>query len=231
MPDTGRWVVLDVGETLVDETRVFRTWAQIFGLPEFTLMAVLGGSIRDAENAEDWRGFFELLQQPGWRDQQPEFERRYGALRADDLYPDALRAIDGLRAGGYRVAITANQPARRHDELRALGVEVEVMAMSEAMGVSKPDPLFFARTLELIGSPDPAAVAYVGDRVDNDVRPSAAAGMRAIWIRRGPWGFLHEDRDGHAQLEVRSLDELLERIGDAWARPVTATRDSDAPQL
>ena len=37
-----RWVVLDVGETLVDETRVFRTWAEIFGLPEFTLMAVLG---------------------------------------------------------------------------------------------------------------------------------------------------------------------------------------------
>lgn len=212
-----RWVVLDVGETLVDETRVFRTWAEIFGLPQFTVMGVLGGSIVSARRPEDWRGFFELLQEPEWRDRQPEFEDRYGALRADDLYPDALPAIRGLRDAGYRVAITANQPARRHAELEALGIEVEVMAMSQAMGVSKPDPAFFARTLELLGSPAPDSVAYVGDRVDNDVRPAAAAGMRAIWIRRGPWGFLHEDPEGLADLEVRSLAELVDRIGEAWA--------------
>jgi HAD superfamily hydrolase (TIGR01549 family) len=212
-----RWVVLDVGETLVDETRVFRTWAEIFGLPELTLMAVLGGSISNAGEPEDWRRFFDLLQQPEWRDQRPEFERRYGDLRPDDLYPDALRVIDGLKTSGYRVAITANQPARRHDELRALSIDVEVMAMSEAMGVSKPDPAFYRRTLELIGSPDPADVAYVGDRVDNDVVPAAAAGLRAVWLRRGPWGFLHRDPDGVAHLEVRSLDELVERIGEAWA--------------
>ena len=215
MSDT-RWVVLDVGETLVDETRVFRTWAEIFGLPEFTLMAVLGGSISNANDADGWRRFFELIQHPDWQDSRPKFEERYGAMRPDDLYPDALRAIDGLKARGYRVAITANQPARRHAELEALGVSVEAMGMSDAMGVFKPDPAFFARTLELLGSPSPADVAYVGDRVDNDVGPSAAAGMRAVWIRRGPWGLLHEDRDGIAHLVVRSLDELVERIDEAW---------------
>jgi HAD superfamily hydrolase (TIGR01549 family) len=213
---TDRWVCLDVGETLIDETRVFRTWAEIFGLPDFTLMAVLGGSIATGERPEDWRRFFELLQQPGWRDQQPAFEERYGGFREEDLYPDALRAIEALRAGGYRMAITANQPARRSSELETLGVRVDAMAMSEAMGVSKPDPAFFTRTLELIGSPDPAAVAYVGDRVDNDVVPSAAAGMRAVWIRRGPWGLLHEDTGHAASLVVRSLDELAARIGEAW---------------
>jgi HAD superfamily hydrolase (TIGR01549 family) len=211
-----RWVVLDVGETLVDETRVFRTWAEIFELPDFTLMAVLGGSIANADRPDDWRRFFELLQRPDWRDRQPAFEDRYGALRADDLYPDAVRSVAGLREAGYKVAVTANQPARRRAELEALGVDVEVMAMSEAMGVSKPDPAFFARTLELLGGPNPGEVAYVGDRVDNDVVPSAAAGMRAVWIRRGPWGLLHEDRDGAAHLVVASLDELVERIGGAW---------------
>jgi HAD superfamily hydrolase (TIGR01549 family) len=211
-----RWVCLDVGETLVDETRVFHTWAQIYGLPDFTLMAVLGGSITNAAKPEDWRRFFEMLQQPDWRDRQPMFEERYGPLQATDLYPDALRAIGGLEAAGYRVAITANQPARRAAELEALGVDVAVMAMSEAMGVHKPDPAFFARTLQLLGQPEPRDVAYVGDRVDNDVRPSAAAGMRAVWIRRGPWGLLHEDTDGSAHLVVRSLDELVERIGEAW---------------
>lgn len=213
---TNRWVVLDVGETLVDETRVFRTWAEILGLPELTLMAVLGGSISDANKPEGGRDFFELLQRPDWRDREPAFEERYGALRRTDLYPDALRSIAGLKAAGYRVAITANQPARRREELAALGVDVEIMAMSEAMEVAKPDPAFFLRTLELIGSPAVSDVAYVGDRVDNDVRPSAAAGMRAVWIRRGPWGFLHEDVDGTAHLVVHSLDELVERIGEAW---------------
>ena len=211
-----RWVVLDVGETLVDETRVFRTWAEIFDLPQFTLMAVLGGSISNANDADGWRRFFELIDHPDWRDSRPEFEARYGALRPDDLYPDALRSIDGLKDRGYRVAITANQPARRHAELEALGVRVEVMGMSDAMGVWKPDPAFFARTLELLGSPPPADVAYVGDRVDNDVLPSAAAGMRAVWIRRGPWGLLHEDLDGTAHLVVRSLDELVELVDEAW---------------
>ena len=211
-----RWVVLDVGETLVDETRVFRTWAEIFDLPEFTLMAVLGGSISNANDADGWRRFFELIDHRDWQDSRPEFEARYGALRPDDLYPDALHSIDGLKDRGYRVAITANQPARRHTELEALGVRVEVMGMSDAMGVWKPDPAFFARTLELLGSPPAADVAYVGDRVDNDVLPSAAAGMRAVWIRRGPWGLLHEDLDGTAHLVVRSLDELVERIDEAW---------------
>ena len=207
---------LDVGETLVDETRVFHTWAEIFGIPDLTLMGVLGGSIATAKQSDDWRGFFELIQQPEWRAQQPAFEDRYGSFRSTDLYPDALRAIDGLKAAGYRVAITANQPARRHAELEALGVRVDAMGMSDAMGVAKPDSAFFARTLEMLGSPDRASVAYVGDRVDNDVEPAAAAGMRAVWIRRGPWGFLHEDREGRAHLVVRTLDELVERIGEAW---------------
>jgi len=213
---SSRWVVLDVGETLVDETRVFRTWAQIFGLPEFTLMAVLGGSISNANKPDDWRRFFQLIQHPDWQDSQPEFDARYGSLQADDLYPDALNAIGALKTRGYRVAVTANQPARRHDELVALGVDVEAMGMSDAMGVAKPDPAFFARTLELLGSPSAGDVAYVGDRVDNDVLPSAAAGMRAVWIRRGPWGLLHEDPRGVAHLVVRSLDELTERIDEAW---------------
>ena len=188
----------------------------MLGIPQFTLMAVLGGSIATEEKPEDWRRFFELLQQPEWNAQQPEVEERFGGFRAEDLYPDALRSLERLKASGYRLAITANQPARRYDELRALGVDVEVMAMSEAMKVAKPDPAFYARTLELMGSPDPADVAYVGDRVDNDVLPSRAAGMRAVWIRRGPWGYLHEDRDGAAVLVVRSLDELADRIGEAF---------------
>jgi FMN phosphatase YigB (HAD superfamily) len=58
----------------------------------------------------------------------------------------------------------------------------------------------------------------VGDRVDNDVLPATVAGMRAVWIRRGPWGFIERLPDGvQPSLVVASLTELAERIDDAWS--------------
>lgn len=90
--------------------------------------------------------------------------------------------------------------------------------MSDEMGVHKPDPAFFAASLRLMGDPDPATVAYVGDRIDNDVVPAAAAGMRAVWLRRGPWGVIHAVPEGvEPALTVDSLDELVARIGEAWS--------------
>ena len=92
-----------------------------------------------------------------------------------------------------------------------------MIAMSDEMGVAKPAPEFFTRTLELIGSPGPGSVAYVGDRVGNDVLPATAAGMRAIWLRRGPWGVIEQLPEGmEPALVVDSLTELAERIGEAW---------------
>ena len=60
-------------------------------------------------------------------------------------------------------------------------------------------------------------IAYVGDRVDNDVLPSAACGMRAIWIRRGPWGVIQElPEEARADtMVVATLSEMVSRIDDA----------------
>ena len=128
-----------------------------------------------------------------------------------------------LAAAGYRLAILANQPASRTGELRALGISADVLAMSDELGVAKPDPAFFARALSLMGDPAPASVAYVGDRVDNDVLPALAAGMRAVWLRRGPWGVIQQLPAGEPQiLAVASLNELAERIGEAF-EPVLET--------
>jgi FMN phosphatase YigB (HAD superfamily) len=63
------------------------------------------------------------------------------------------------------------------------------MGISEAWGVAKPEPAFFARLVAELELP-PEQIAYVGDRVDNDVLPAAAEGMVAIHVRRGPWGRL-----------------------------------------
>jgi HAD superfamily hydrolase (TIGR01549 family) len=210
-----RWVVLDVGETLIDETRVWSLWADMLGVPRLTFMAAFGSLIA---RGSEFRDIFEMFGLADWRTRWPDHEAIYGGFQAQDLYPDALPAIAALREEGFRVAVIGNQPAKRSEELRALGVDVTVIAMSEAMGVAKPAPAFFDRTLELIGSPDPGSVAYVGDRIENDIVPAAAAGMRAVWIRRGPWGVIQRLHDGFTPaLVVDSLAELAERIDEAWS--------------
>ena len=209
-----RWVCLDVGETLIDETRVWSTWADELGIPRLTFLAALGAVI---ERGGEHRDVFGIFGVDDWQLRLASVEGAYGGFRDEDLYPDAIRAIEGLRSAGHRVAIIANQPASRTDQLRAIGVHAEVLAMSESMGVGKPAPAFFERALELMGSPDAGAVAYVGDRIDNDVRPAAAAGMRPVWLRRGPWGVIQRIGEGaRPALTVDSLDELVERIGEAW---------------
>jgi HAD superfamily hydrolase (TIGR01549 family) len=213
---TDRWVCLDVGETLIDETRVWSVWADMYRIPRLTFFAALGAVVaRGGEHSDVFQAF--EISEVDWRARLPELEDTYGGFQEVDLYPDARRALDRMRGDGYRLAVLANQPARRTAELRALGIQPEVIAMSDELQIWKPDPAFYARALELLGSPSPADVAYVGDRVDNDVLPAIAAGMRAVWIRRGPWGVIQSLPPQTPALVVATLDELADRIADAFA--------------
>jgi FMN phosphatase YigB (HAD superfamily) len=85
---------------------------------------------------------------------------------------------------------------------------VERSATSDGWGVSKPDPAFFGRVIAELGAPA-RRIAYVGDRIDNDVVPAKAAGMTAIHIRRGPWGVIQSGWP-EAELADARIDGLLE---------------------
>jgi HAD superfamily hydrolase (TIGR01549 family) len=209
-----RWVILDVGETLIDETRIWSTWADELEIPRLTFLAAMGAAIA---RGDDFRVVFDVVGVPDWRERASAVELRHGGFSEADLYPDALDTMDAVRARGARVAIVANQPAIRAEQLRSIGVAPDVMAMSEALGVSKPDPAFFARALELIGNPSPADVAYVGDRVDNDVLPARRAGMRPVWLRRGPWGYIQSLPDVDGVLVIGTLTELVDRWETLWS--------------
>ena len=214
-----RWVCLDVGETIIDETRVWSLWADELGVPRLTFLAALGAVI---ERGGEHHDVFPIVGADDWRERMPAVERAYGGFGVHDLYPDAGPALGAMRAAGYRIAVVANQPESRTGELRAIGIEAEVMAMSDGLGVWKPDPAFFERCLQLMGNPPPSSVAYVGDRLDNDVAPAIAAGMRAVWLRRGPWGIIQRLPDAmRPALVVDSLAELVDRIEEAWAPDAT----------
>ena len=104
-------------------------------------------------------------------------------------YPDAIACLQDVRALGLRVGIVGNQTAAMERWAQTVALPADVISSSASLGVKKPDPQFFHRVVELAGC-TPAEVAYVGDRVDNDVLPGAAAGLVAIHVRRGPWGRL-----------------------------------------
>jgi FMN phosphatase YigB (HAD superfamily) len=86
---------------------------------------------------------------------------------------------------------------------------VDFASSSERFGVQKPSPAFFEHVVRAAGRPG-GEIAYVGDRVDNDVVPALAAGMVAVHLRRGPWGHLYEPPP--AAIRISSLDELLEAV-------------------
>jgi FMN phosphatase YigB (HAD superfamily) len=186
-------VVFDVGETLIDETGMWTRAAEVAGVPPFTLMGVLGGlAARGRHHDEVWETLGVEHPASTWTD--------------DDWYPDALPCVARLRDGGYRVCAVGNTPQFVEEEL---GRCVEVLGSSESWGVAKPDPAFFARIVRAVGAA-PEKIAYVGDRVDNDVAPALAAGLVGIHVRRGPWGFLHEPPP--EAIRIDSLGELPDAL-------------------
>lgn len=196
-------VVFDVGETLVDETRAWWAQADAAGVTPLTLFAALGALI---ERGEDHRRVWDLLgvDRP---DAGPPIE-------AQDLYPDALDCLGRLRRAGYRLGLAGNQSLEAEAALGALGLPVSFVASSARFGVEKPAAAFFERLVAEAGRPAPQ-VAYVGDRLDNDVLPARRAGLWAVFVRRGPWGHLHARWPEAAMADARiaGLGELLPSPG------------------
>ena len=194
-----RAVFFDVGETLVDERRYWREVAGLVGVPEHVIWAALGVTI---ERGEDHTALFRHLgiERPAEVDDVVVYD-------TTDLYPDALSCLEAVRAAGYRVGMAGNQSSVLEAWARAAGLPVDVIGSSAGWGVRKPSSAFFERLVAEAGF-QADEVAYVGDRLDNDVEPAAACGLVAVWIRRGPWGWLQRGGD-RAALRIDSLSELL----------------------
>jgi HAD superfamily hydrolase (TIGR01662 family) len=176
-----RAVVFDVGETLVDEERWWRRLADREGLQPHVVWAALGVTIARGEGHEALWGHLGIEQPPRWWSEIP--------YALDDLYPDAIECLEGVRDLGLKVGIVGNQTAALEAWARESALPADVISSSASLGVRKPDLAFFEKVVELVGC-RADETAYVGDRVDNDVLPAARAGLAAVHVRRGPWGRL-----------------------------------------
>ena len=105
---------------------------------------------------------------------------------AEALEPDVMPCLRELTGRGYRLAVVANQPRSVRDALRRDGLDgfFDAWAISEELGVEKPDPRIFEHALTQTGV-TPQRAVMVGDRLDYDIVPARAAGMRGVWVLRG----------------------------------------------
>ena len=213
-------VIFDVDGTLVD----FRAGLDA-GLDAVAseVAARAGGVEVDRRRLQDLRN--EVARDPEWRTRplvairRESFRRILDAFDIDepraldevhDLYyrvrdgamavfPDVEPVLAELRARGLPLLAASNGNVSLPDV--GLGGYFAATHYAEEVGLSKPDPAFFAKAVERMGG-RPETTLAIGDRLDNDYHPARAAGLHAVFLDRA-------DRLEDASiLRVRSLSEL-----------------------
>jgi len=211
-------VVFDVGETLIDESRIFLRWADRLGVPAFAFLGLLGGTA--ALDRPHWEAFEAV--RPGfdldgecrrWAEEDPDGLREN--FDADDLYADVRPALQRLKDDGLTVVIAGNQPQQARSALEKMDLPADAIFTSAQWGVAKPHPDFFAKVAQSALA-EPEQICNVGDRFDNDVLPARTAGMMPVLIRRGPWGYIHAQRPQAREVTVidglAQLPEILKPL-------------------
>jgi FMN phosphatase YigB (HAD superfamily) len=206
-------VVFDVGYTLIDETRRWREWADWLEIaPEklwASMRSVIAEGVHHVEALKRLDPGFDLKKARAARRRAGRLDRFIPA----DFYPDASPCIARLKAAGLKTGAAGNMSVDVEQLLASSGLALDVIGSSQRWGVEKPNPIFFERVIEAVGlSAD--RLAYVGDRPDNDVGPATAAGMCAVYLRRGLWAEVLSGRPEAASAcaVIDSLDELPQAL-------------------
>ena len=171
------WIFFDIGSTLVDESECYR--ARVMEMlrgtdvtyGEFTekMISYYKGSGKGDKLAASYYGFT----LPEWNSD------------LEILYPEAQECLEQLH-GRYRLGIIANQNPGTAERMKKFGIAdyFDVIVASAEEGVAKPDSAIFLIALKKAGCRAVNAV-MIGDRLDNDIAPAKALGMRTVRILQG----------------------------------------------
>ncbi len=198
-----KWIFFDVGSTLVDESEAYdhrvreMTRGTEISFEDFDKQRIaLAKQGLDGNSASI--EFFGLKKTP-WHSE-------------DEVpYPDAISTLSALRERGYRLGIIANQNVGLSERLSGFGLSkfLDIVVSSAEIGCSKPDRKIFKKALSLADCKAEECV-MVGDRLDNDMTPAKAVGMKTVWIKNGLARYqAYELGREIADCQIESLKELL----------------------
>lgn len=110
---------------------------------------------------------------------------RQGYLASRREVAGAAALLTAVRQHAQVVIVSNNLLEEQRAKLRECGLElfVDVLVVSEEVGVSKPDRRIFEVALERAQCAASEAV-MVGDSWPNDVAGARAVGIRAVWFNR-----------------------------------------------
>lgn len=186
------WIFLDLGWTLVDETRAHR--ARLEGVCERVRTYGLSHSVDDLmriceQSATDFapspfRGMLERMDLSEEQRRAVASAVRYEKSH-EELYPDVSEMLETL-SRRFKLGIIANQSEGTVKRLSEWGIRehFSVVLASAELGLSKPDPRIFGAAISRAGCA-PEGVLMVGDRLDNDIGPARSQGCMTIRVLQG----------------------------------------------
>ena len=124
-------------------------------------------------------------------DEGTEEKDERGVTQRALLIPGAAEMVRELRRRGYRLALVADGPEGTFRNVFAqheLGEHFEALAISELVGVEKPDAAMFEHALSSLGiAPgDYARTVMVGNNLERDIAGANALGMISVWLDWAP---------------------------------------------
>jgi putative hydrolase of the HAD superfamily len=125
------------------------------------------------------------------------------------LFDDAVHTLEALRPR-YKLGLVTNGPSRTQrpkiEQFKLIDY-LDLLIVSEEVGVAKPDPAIFAIALDRLGVM-PGEALFVGDSLEFDLPGAAAAGMPFIWMN--PRG---ETLPADLAQPVAVIERLTELLG------------------
>ncbi|WP_160684852.1 HAD family hydrolase [Clostridium sp. C2-6-12] len=202
-------IFFDIGYTLINEDDV---WVQrCIEQAEMEEAKMLGLSNKDIYE-EIIRA--SITYQPQYR----TVVKKFGFLKAapyrhelEKLYDNADLVLH-LLSQRYKLGIIANQTDGLVERLNSWGISkyFSFIFSSWDYQIMKPDIKLFQIALEQSGC-NASETVMVGDRLDNDIFPAKAIGMKTIWIKQGFGGVQKPKSDEYIpDTEITNLNELLD---------------------
>lgn len=152
-------------------------------------------------------------------DEASEIKDSAGVTLSADLIPGAAELVRELRRRGYPLALVADGYAQTYRNVLAhhdIYHCFDVFAISEEVGVEKPDARMFTRAFDLLGIPanDYRRTMMVGNNLARDVKGANALGVISVWIDWAPRRpKIPADESERPAYTIRLPLELLDIIG------------------
>ncbi len=124
-------------------------------------------------------------------DESTEVKDAEGATLRAELIPGAADLVRELKRRGYTLALVADGPVRTfHNILTHHGLYdcFDVFAISEHVGVEKPDARMFTHALAQLDilPEDYGRVMMVGNNLARDIKGANALGLISVWLDWSP---------------------------------------------